>query len=79
QSMDGLSAKPRPTVANPSRSEGRGTEGVFSLVTFSCTSKRKSRAGQDGRQDPQGRESVIAQRPRDQKSKWIPAFAEMTK
>ncbi|HVV97718.1 MAG TPA: hypothetical protein VHC92_11310, partial [Rhodanobacteraceae bacterium] len=39
---------------------GRGTEGVFSLVTFSCTSKRKSRAGQDGRQDPQGRESVFA-------------------
>jgi hypothetical protein len=38
----------------------RGTEGVFSLVTFSCTSKRKSRAGQDGRQDAQGCESVFA-------------------
>ena len=44
QAMDGLSANLRSVLAK-SRGHGcpcdRGREGVFSLVTFSCTSKRK--------------------------------------
>ena len=66
--QDVLSAEPRPPVAHPALCAGRGTEGVFSLVTFSCTStapqeRRERRSRPEGRRAGCPESQKVTRRP----------------